>query len=1407
MIRGANPAVAGRAAWHSEDEIEPTDDLRPRGTQPPSMTAPEGTPFGGPDAFQPDAAAAGSEPSYHSRSLRPFDGDGPSIDERQLLAIRGPRIVLGEPGAGKTRLFEELGRRVGGSPVTALRLIHSKTPERLVRAARPFLVDGLDQAIACKEGDAVDAVLSQLEAAGSRNFIISCRVREWQARSVTAMRQAFDGDPSVFELEPFRRCDAEGFLRASFPAVDAEGVLGHLELHGLANLYENPLMLRLVGTLADTGAELPRTRGGLLDRVCSVLWPERDVDRYGSNLSRMNEEQVLSCAGAIMAGLLSAGAEAVRLEGPPQEGELAIADLGYLPDTEGTRPVLSSKLFQGAGVGRAVPIHRVIAEFLAARWLAKRCGTPRVRRRLLAWLNGGGVPASLRGLHAWLAFHSAEMAGPVIAADPFGTLRYGEPAALTGHQAACMLDALVAIAEVDPLFRSQDWEFRSIPSLMVPPLRDRLVGIIGSAASNAHLRLLIIEGLRGTWIADHAQDVIERVMMSGDRFYREREAAAAALLPLRDLGWWNDKVAKLRDQGTDDASRLARKLIDANPSAASDRLIVSVVATELGVTICPLPRRGKRDTIMLRHLGRLAEALSADRLPGVLDELVEYHEIIRQAGVADQNYACDFTADLIARTIEEAVVATVDAPRVWRWLGMLAHAFEVNRKALNRLRESLDTHQDLRRAIQEHGIATSPRTMFAAIEIDLAGRLVGLHGRPGDVSWFLGQLAGADNRDPIKRRQWSDLVSIGVIAGSPDQGVLAAAEEFIRGDLQLGQHLHRMLHPKEPKWRRRWRRREAKRDRKELVSRERHRRHYRGAAAALRAGELRAIMDPARAYLGLFDDLDNDQPPEARIAQWLGPVLAADAVVGFEATLHRAHVPSPQQIADGFATGHAWNCAYAIAAGLLERVRSGKGLAGLGAGILASGLLICEEHRHIFSRCPVEELRGALTALVASTPGSAEAFVRTWIEPSLAAGRERADGVGIVTREERWRAVASSLAGEWLTRFPDLPRSVELELVDCLAHAGRFAELADVAAAREPVVAGDAVRRLDWLAIDVLVRFDYVRPALGLGNGNAEDLIWSLRDRLQVSHRGRMLPTSVEQAKWIIGTFRTRWPNVALHGNSWGDRNGHDAADFLRALVTRLANDTGDSAVAALHGLAAGPYDSYADLLRHMAAEQGQKLAEERFLPLRPAALASLLAQGPPANAGDLLSLAVEELAVAQAKLLGSDIDEVVVFWTEDGVPHQENYCRDRLAGLVGPELARYGVNRMTEADMPNGKRVDLAFVSGQLQLLMEVKGQWHDDVWDAATRQLDTRYLIDWRSEQRGIYCVLWFGDLPSSSGRRLKPPPAGAAAPATPDEMRDMLVERIPAARRPFISVIVLDLRTGLRVIRHGKRTPVEG
>ena len=67
---------------------------------------------------------------------------------------------------------------------------------------------------------------------------------------------------------------------------------------------------------------------------------------------------------------------------------------------------------------------------------------------------------------------------------------------------------------------------------------------------------------------------------------------------------------------------------------------------------------------------------------------------------------------------------------------------------------------------------------------------------------------------------------------------------------------------------------------------------------------------------------------------------------------------------------------------------------------------------------------------------------------------------------------------------------------------------------------------------------------------------------------------------------------------------------------------------------------------------------------LRPAVvpgdLAALLDDGPPANIEDLKALVLDEMAVAQRKLIGDDLDSVVEFWTDAGIPREENRCRDR---------------------------------------------------------------------------------------------------------------------------------------------------
>lgn len=1336
---------------------------------------------------------------YFSRRLKFSDASilDNIVDEAELLTLAGNKVILGEPGIGKSELMRELGRRLGVEPVTAIRFINAKIPTKLVPTGKPVLIDGLDEAMSRREGDAVDAILAQLEEADLPLFVLSCRSREWQARSATNLRQLYGDEPKILELEPFDRTEARAYLVAQHENSDADHVLDHLAAHSLEELYRNPLTLGLMGRVAETDTQLPGTRAALFERVCKLVWPEHDPDRQDQGLAQLTEDEALDAAGAIAAALLFAGAEAASAAGAAQvqQGDLRLTDLENLPAATAVRAIFSSKLFHSVGQSRAKLIHRVIAEYLGARWLARQAATPRAQRRVLAQLHGsGGVPASLRGLHAWLAYHSPAMAERVIAGDPYGVLRYGETAALTPHLADCLFESLCRLAEDNPYFRAADWDSKTAAGLMIPPLRSKIEAVIASAASNAHLRSLLIEGLQGTSLAAELADTLEAIVLSGERSHRERDDAAASLLPYRDRAWWRATIAALTDQGGRDAPGLARQLIQQIDADVSDGLLVATLYAEMGVTSCSLPRTNRQRAHVMRLYERLIDAIPPARLASVLDLIIDYARLLDRSDWKSAGDVADIVAHLLIRAIDEAVVGPAQAPALWRWLGIIEQAHHYSRAIIHQLAQRLATHDALRRAIQTHVLVNDRRNdSLWVTAVCLQHRLVSLTECAGDLVYAFNHLLKGDTKDPALRQDWMDLVCIGWRSGGLDPDVRAAAEAFRREDKPLADYLHKLENPKKHALELRQEKEAAKRTRQRKIAFEMARRELGHSRDNLRAGKLDAILPCAKAYFGLFDDLPSELPPGERLAEWLGPMLRDDALVGFEAVLHRTDLPTAAEIAEGFARGTVYNYSYPIMAGLYERVRSGKGVSDLPEPLKLAALLLTHDDHGWETNEEKQAVRMALEAEVVPTPETQQAFARIWVEPALAAGKEHVTGLYKLAHDPEWQGVGAVLSAGWLTDFPNVPESVEASLVDCLTHGGALDALRDVAEARAATVFRNFEHMLSWLAIDVVVRFEAVLPDLaGIGACNPE-FIWSLRDRLQFEGRRGELPVTVAQAEWIIAEFRERWPFAVLEGSGFGDRKAYDATDFLRSLITRIANDTSVEAGEALQRLIAGPNDSYAALIRHMAAEQRQKRAEEDFSALAPGDLAALFDKRPPGNIEDLKALVLEEMDVVQRKLIGDDLDSVVDFWTDSGVPRDENRCRDRVAAMIGPELARYDIHRITEVDMPQTKRADLAFARGSMQLPVEVKGQWHADVWNAATGQLDVQYLIDWRSEQRGIYCVLWFGDVPSASKRRLKVHPDGIPAPASAEDMRTMLIARLPVSRRALIDVVVLDFTAG--------------
>lgn len=1301
---------------------------------------------------------------------------------------------------GKSKLMREIGRRLGVEPITAIRFMNAKDPATLIGPSRLVLIDALDEAISRQEGDAVDAVLAQLEYAGAPSFILSCRSREWQTRSVTKLHQIYRADPQILTLEPFTRAEAYDFLRTQHPTVDAEQALDHLTNHSLEELYRNPLTLGLMGQVAANGGLLPATRAELFEQVCTTIWPEHDPDRQDDELAQLRQDEAVDAAGAIAAAMLLAGAEAASAAGPAQvqQGDVRLAELGALPKAGAVRTIFSSKLFHSVGPSRAKPVHRVIAEFLGARWLALQAITPRAQRRLLAQLHGsGGVPASLRGLHAWLAYHSPTMAERIISADPYGVLRYGETASFPPKLAEHLFNALCDLARNDPYFRTADWDRKKVAGLMIPGVKSKVKEVIGTPKSNAHLRSLFIEALIETPHAKYFSKLLESIIHSSEYSLEDRYSAAVALIPHRNHVWQQKMIARLMTQG-DNAPWLAFEFLLKIECDVSDAQLVDYlfVATEL--SRCPLPRTATQRFHIRKYYNKIIPNIPPYRLINILDLMTDYTEILFRNDHTNSDQIRYVVIDLIIRGINERVIGPDRAPSLWRWLGPIEYTGDDRSYRLingpeeaYKLAAILAQNDLLRRALQKYGLDFYKNEESPQVKLlYLQRRLVGRWTKIDDVVAALDRLAHSGNENCDLRQDWEYLVYIGRRPSgfhaepqiSPE--LQTAAEKFIRNDAFLENILLELGNPEKfvqtikqeralALWDQRFR------DAVEKLGADRD---------GLRAGSLPTVLLAAQIYFNHFRNLPHAMPTHDGLAELIGTDLRDDAFVGFEAFLHRGDLPPPAQIARAFACGRQYDHSQPIMAGLYERLRNDKNMADLPLSLKKCALLLIYKGvgRHSDNKLE-RDLLTKLEGEVFSTGKAREDFARLWFEPSIASPF-RSYLPSPLDCNPYWQRICVRLCDEWLTNLPNLSISVEEELINILAEHGDEKRLRKVAKKRAGREFCNSDQRLLWQSVDVLARFETVEANLkGIGSQH-RDFIYLLdrrfhRDRLRMFRR-----MTIRQAEWIITEFRAHWPFVRDSGNPLSDNR---ASDFLNSLISWIADDVSDKAVDAMHSLIVARTDSYTDLMRHAAAEQRQKCVEKEFSALEPADLSAILRDGPVNNIKDLKTFILEQIDDFQQRLRGDDLDTVSLFWSDTNIPYKEDQCRDRLGMLLRTAFNRYDILQMTEVDMPMAKRADLTFGRGEMQIPIEIKGQWHRKVWDAATGQLEAQYLKDWKSQGHGIYCVLWFGDLKSKTNRRLKAPPDGLRPPQTAQEMHKMLVSRIRKSSREYIDIVVLDLQ----------------
>lgn len=1304
-----------------------------------------------------------------SRALWFKNGDSrTTLTQAELLDLEEPLIILGEAGMGKTTLLEWLSDAPGYAFCTARQLLYAAKAETLLGDAQVLVIDALDEVNAIRDGDAVGLVLRRLGEIGFPRFILSCRAADWRsATAVGIIIEQYRKKPLELHLIEFSDDDATTYLEQQIGVEAAKAIVRHFTSRGLQGFLGNPQTLYLVSKVAGQN-DLPSTKDKLFERAIEVLRTEHNETK---TIDEVPRQTVLDAAGTAFAIMILSGHDALSRTSSAErfEGDLPLAELGRFVDRIALGTALGTRLFRSRGPDRFGYWHRSIGEYLAARWLRSRADTARKRRRLLATFQRSGVvPSSLRGIHAWLARDPA-LAEAVITADPIGVIEYGDADEITPSQARALLNALSSLAAANPRFSESGRV--SARGIAHPALLEDLRKLIKTADTPIRLRQFVLEAIRGSPAALQLSMDLRALMLDSNTAFIHRSTAGKALIELAVSEDWPASMKLLHASGDDLSIRLAIELMDKIGYERFDnKLIVDLVLSYTS-----------HNHRTLGVLMGLEIHFPHNRLGDLLDELAigvkaASRQVESYDAENDEEELKNFVYGLISRRV---AFQEPSATQFWSWLEMFEAAPRYGYRSNEVLAAQIQEKHALRRAVQRFVLLDQPEGgAINSRAWAMRNRCSSLALIPYDVITLLESLDPSDIMD----ERWRELVQLTDHGNDNGTAVREAARPFARNDSGLLAWLESLAAPRD--WEREQIRRNTAYAQQEAERHETHREFVRGQLDDIRAGRPESLINLAKGYLGLFNDVSKlGTTPHERMLGWLGHDLSEAALTGFESflTAHRIH-PSPDEIAHSMAQSRHWPTAYVIVAALAERYHNGYDFSDLDDERILAGLF--ELRRAGLARSTgivdFEELIEDVVRERGLWPGA----MRRYYEPQLEA-RYAETNLYSLMRSAQDAAVACDLAAEWLTRFADLPSRVEEQLMDRLLASGRYDTLRAIASTG--FSSADDNRRRNWQAVGLLVVFDATSKRLDAQPIDAE-LLWHVRDRLPDGQWANAFPVRPAQLEWLISRFRKSWPAAALPEEGWsGDRNPWDASEQVARMIQRLGADAGQDATLALERLLAESTDGYTELIQSVVAEQKRVRVESLYAPLSLEAITAIVRDELPVSGADLQGFLIDELAVVQAKVRSDDVESWRGFYEGPTTPHREEWCRDHLILLL-----RQGSNGVTftpEAHVGADKEVDIACSVGELRMPIEVKGQWHTELWTAADRQLAASYAQDWQADGYGIYLVLWFGKQVAKN-KRIRSPGRGKTCPETPEQLAAALTSTSRAAQDGRIKILVLDL-----------------
>ncbi|MEY4766934.1 MAG: hypothetical protein RI907_3607 [Pseudomonadota bacterium] len=1304
-------------------------------------------------------------------------------------------VLLAEPGAGKSDLFEQEAKAVGGVYAKAAEVAHGLT--QAPAPGQVLFIDALDEARAGRGDNSLVLLLrKQLMLWGRPRFRLSCRAADWLGNVDAAQLAPAspDGVLPVYALVDLTDQDIEAIVG---DPVRARALLQGASQAGYADMLRNPLILEM---LLEASAE-PQQAGlrDLYRRHAEMLAGEHNEHHQAMTTDAPLRPAIVRAAAQLFATLLLSDQDGVSRKSAmagPRFPSLSDLDLD---DPKAAVAAVQSGLFKPAThAGQMQPVHRTMAEELAAQWLAERIDQrPLSAPRILKLLQGAdGRPVSgLRGLYARLATHSVQCGHKLIAADPVTVATYGDIASMSTASRRVLVQAILGQASVLSEALRSPWQSMAwgvMWSESWTDLADQVLqdaGVSEYAQQQAMLVLQVLEEAKlddsSRWAAaawriardpKHWTSVRTQALATALALQADRAAASQALQDIQS-GRWVDI----------DDEMLGVLLQDMYPAA----LRLDEVMTHLHP-----PKQGNLyGAYRSFWIKGLVAQTPAPQLPALMAALAEHQQVLAQGwGELD-------VTKLMYRALSKALDICgdqVDDDQLFNWMKLRTFAsagdWMPQREGLNQVTAWFAARPDRYKAVLQRVLRTSAAFDNVHEALHHFNPLLAQLPVPDDLGhWYLAQVDETDNADLRTHCFWEAMScwQRGLGAQGLDLDALVSWAHASPAHQQLWDSWRVV---EVPAWRLAEQRRQAQRASQAEQAKAQRTQSVLPLLGAIRSGQAspNAMHHLAMIWKGQFHDVPGDSP-QARIRAYadLDDALWDAAQAGFVACLHRPDLPSVAALIELSANNQVHPLTLPCLVGIELCTGRDPGFADdwpddAVVRLLTMVILDVPEpqtdawYQRMVSR-RTEQVAEALVACVNASWRSAHAW-----PPRL----------HDVTGQDGDRQVATLALPHLLDGFPLRANAANLRhLQQMLMAAARHVpdELRQLCVKRLAFKSLDASQRLHWMTaaalLDPVQHDQRLLQALGRSQTRAQTVAQLLtewpfnglsRDAWDPAVLGRLIELLAPHAEMRWG----RGGGLVSSAMALGDR--------LRVLIRQLALAGTTEAIAELGRLSVRP-ELHA--LRHLlqaASTEAQVARRERaFRFPNVAEVGHVLRNEPPVGAADLFALAcaaVDQLAV---DLLEDNANLRRRFWIDTVINKVqvkkhllENDCRDVILNQLRHGLAPYQVDVQPEAKHVDDKRADLRLSCGSaFELPVEIKGQWHQDVWTAMTTQLD-RFYTSARSDGHGLYLVLWTGE------GDIKPSPDRLPRPASPQELEERLVALLTPEQRQRIGVRVLDI-----------------